>query len=92
VAPGEELGNCHILFISSAEQQRAPSLLAKLRDTSILTVGESDDFLERGGIINLARRDQKIALEVNLVAANTAGIQISSKLLKVASVVKGKAK
>jgi len=92
LASGEETDGCHILFISSAEQQRSPNLLAKLKDTSILTVGESDDFLERGGIINLARRDQKIALEVNLTAATRAKIQISSKLLNVASVVKGKSK
>jgi hypothetical protein len=92
LASGQESGVCHILFISAAEQQRSPNLLARLKDTNILTVGESDDFLERGGIINLARRDQKIALEVNLTAAGNARIQISSKLLKVASVVKGKSR
>ena len=92
LASGEEPDVCHILFISAAEQQHAPNLLAKLKDTSILTVGESDDFLERGGIINLARRDQRIALEVNLPAADKRRIKISSKLLSVATVVKGKLK
>jgi hypothetical protein len=92
LATGEELGGCHILFISAAEQRRAPNLFTQLKDTSVLTVGETDDFLERGGIINLARRDQKIALEVNLTAANKARIKISSKLLAVASVVNGKSK
>jgi len=88
----EETGGCHILFISAGEQQRTPNLLAKLKDGGILTVGETEDFLEHGGIINLAHREEKIALEVNLVAAARARIQISSKLLNVASVVKGKAK
>jgi hypothetical protein len=92
LAPGEELGVCHILFVSAAEQQRSPDLLAKLKNAGILTVGESDDFLEHGGIINLARRNQKIALEVNLTAAGHARIRISSQLLNVAAVVKGKAK
>jgi hypothetical protein len=92
LAAGEESGACHIRFVSAAEQRRSPNLLAKLKDTNILTVGESDDFLERGGIINLARRDQRIALEVNLAAAEKAGIKISSKLLGVARVVKGEAK
>lgn len=92
LASGEESGVCHILFISAAEQRRSPNLLAKLKDGGVLTVGESDDFLESGGIINLARRDQKIALEVNLTAAGNARIKISSKLLSVASVVKGKSK
>lgn len=92
LASGEASGVCHILFISAAEQQHSPSLLTQLKDASVLTVGESDDFLERRGIINLARRDQKIALEVNLTAADKARIKISSKLLGVASVVKGKSK
>jgi hypothetical protein len=91
LASGEEAGVCHILFIPAAEQQRSPGLIAKLKG-GVLTVGESDDFLERGGIINLARRGQKIALEVNLTAADKARIKISSKLLSVASVVKGKSK
>jgi hypothetical protein len=92
LASGEQSGVCHILFISAAEQQRSPNLLANLKDADVLTVGESDDFLEIGGIINLARRDQKIALEVNLTAASNARIKISSKLLSVASVVKGRSK
>jgi hypothetical protein len=87
---GGEPGGCHLLFISAAEQKRSPSLLLKLKDPNILTVGESDSFLASGGIINLARRDQKIALEVNLAAADRTQIKISSKLLRIASVVKGK--
>ena len=43
-----------------------------------------------GGIINLASRDERIALEVNLAAASNAHIKISSKLLSVAQVVKGR--
>ena len=92
LASGQEPGACHILFISAAEQQKSPDLLAKLKGSGILTVGESDDFLERGGIINLARRDQKISLEVNLSAAGVARLKISSKLLSVANVVKGRSK
>jgi hypothetical protein len=92
LAAGDEAGECHILFISATEQQVAPDLLVKLKDRSVLTVGESNDFLDFGGVINLARREQKIALEVNLTAAAQARIKISSKLLSVASVVKGKAK
>jgi uncharacterized protein DUF4154 len=92
LASGEASGVCHILFISAAEQQHSPSLFTQLKDTSVLTVGESDDFLERRGIINLVRRDQKIALEVNLTTADKARIKISSKLLGVAGLVKGKSK
>jgi hypothetical protein len=92
LASGEEPGVCHILFISATEQRYSPNLFAKFKDGGVLTVGETDNFLERGGIINLVRRDQTIALEVNLTAASNARIKISSQLLSVASVVKGKSK
>jgi len=90
LASGEDPGGCHILFITAAEQPHASAILSKLGHASVLTVGESNDFLDCGGIINLARRDQKVALEVDLNAARNSGITISSKLLSVAAVVKGK--
>jgi hypothetical protein len=86
----EALGGCQILFVGAAEWRRMPDLLEKLKGTSVLTVGESDDFLEKGGVINLARRDRKFRLQVNLAAANPAHLKLSSKLLSVAEVVKGK--
>lgn len=89
---GEEPGVSHIVFISAAEERRSPDRLIKLRESGVLTVGESDDFLERGGIINLVRRGQKIAVEVNLAAADKAQVKISSKLLSVATVVKAGSK
>jgi len=90
LASGEETGFCHILFVSAADRQRSPNRLARLKDAAVLTVGEGDDFLKGGGVINLARRDKKIAMEVNLAAAGNAQIKISSKLLSLADVVTGK--
>jgi hypothetical protein len=81
---------CHVLFICTAVVQRMPDILSKLDGTSVLTVGDSDDFLDNGGVIKLAKRDRKIRLEVNLVAANRAHLKLSSKLLSVADVVQGK--
>jgi hypothetical protein len=90
LAPGEEPGACQILFVAAAEQAHLPDVLAKFKGASVLTVGENDDFLDGGGIINLTRRNGKIALVVNLTAADHARLKISSKLLSVAEVVKGK--
>jgi hypothetical protein len=91
IATEAESAGCHILFVSDAERRRLPAILEKLRGANVLTVGESDDFLAKGGIINLALRDRKVRVEVNLDAARSANLKISSKLLGVADVVKGKA-
>ena|SRR6266568_4846008 len=79
-----------VLFIATSERSRIAAILEKVKGSSILTVGESDDFLEKGGIINLVHRDRKIRLQVNLTAAGKAHLKISSRLLVVAEVVKGK--
>jgi hypothetical protein len=90
LAPGEEeTAIFNILFVPAEEQRRALNFLAKHK-RGALTIGESDDFLESGGIICLRRRNQKISLEVNLASAGSAGIRLSSKLLGVASAVKGR--
>jgi len=82
--------DCDILFIAASQRHRIPAILEKVKGTSILTVSESEDFLEKGGIINLIRKDRNIRLGVNLKAAGQARLRISSSLLSVADVVKGK--
>ncbi len=87
---GEDVKSAHLLFIGASEKKRLPDILEKLRDTSVLTVGESDAFTQLGGMINLATKDRRIRLEVNLAAAERAHLEISSKLLRISDVVHGK--
>ena len=82
---GAESTNCHILFISTSEKTRLPEILAGLRGASVLTVGETDRFNESGGIINFVRQGNKIRFQINEVAAKSAGLKLSSKLLSLAS-------
>jgi hypothetical protein len=86
----DDLGKCQILFISDSEKSRLGEILDRVKALPVLTVSEIDQFLEQGGAINFVKKDGKIRLEVNLDAARLAKIQISSKLLNVADVVKGK--
>lgn len=83
-------GDCQILFIAASERSRIPAVLEKLRGSSVLTVGDSDNFLEQGGVINMVPKNRKIRLQVNLTAAGQAQLKISSRLLVAADVVKGK--
>ena len=88
LANGEDPGGCSILFISSSESSRLNEILSKTGKLPILTVGEDPSFLQKGGIINFTIRDGKIHLQINLAVALKAKLQISSKLLGVADVVK----
>ena len=64
--------------------------LERIKGTSVLTVSEAENFLEKGGVINLIRKEQNLRLGINLAAAGQAKLRISSNLLSVADVVKGK--
>jgi hypothetical protein len=85
-----QAGDCHVLFIPDSARKRVPAILERLKDANVLTVSECDDFLEKGGAVNLVKRDRRIRLEVNLAAAKQARLKVSSRLLSVADVVKGK--
>lgn len=83
---------CHILFIPVSDKKRLGEILNKIKALPVLTVGEIDQFMEQGGVINFVKKEGMIRLEINLEAARRANLQISSKLLNVADVVKGKLK
>ena len=85
---GDDLRGCSILFISSSENSQLSEILSKTGTLPILTVGEDGSFLRKGGIINFALKEGKIHLEINLSVAQKVKLQISSKLLSVADVIK----
>ena len=45
----QDLEFCHILFISSSEEEHLASILESLRDRSVLTVSEAEQFTQCGG-------------------------------------------
>ena len=81
--------SCHILFISFAEKKRIPQILAELASLPILTVGESDGFLQQGGMIDLIVIDERVKFDVNLETATKAGLKVSSRLLNLARSILG---
>jgi uncharacterized protein DUF4154 len=76
---------CHILFVSSNEEKRARAFVENLGRGGVLTVGETQEFFEKGGMIRFAVRDGKVQFQVNLRAATQAGVHISARLLGVAT-------
>ncbi len=82
-----EKKNCQILFISDSEKATVAKILKKTSRKHILTVSDIDRFVKYYGIIGFVLKDGKVRLEVNLRAANQAGLKISAKLLEIATVV-----
>jgi hypothetical protein len=83
----DDLKSCHLLFISKSEKSRLSEILSGSIDTAAVTVGEIDEFAQRGGIINFYIDNAKIRFEVNPDAAQRKGLKIGSQLLKRARIV-----
>ena len=79
-----ELRECQIAFVSRSEAKRYTKLLQSLEGGSMLTVGETPDFLAAGGIISFTVDKDALQFEVNLLAAENAHLKISSRLLALA--------
>lgn len=82
-----DLKACQVIYLGASERKNTASVLERLRGTSVLTVGESDGFGQHGGIVNLLLNEGRIRFEVNPHAAERAHLQISSRLLSLATIV-----
>ncbi len=83
-----DLGLCHILFVSSSERERLREILRALQNSTVLTVGETEGFAGLGGIINFILEENRVRFEINIDAADRARLKISSKLLKLARIIR----
>lgn len=87
LAADGDLKSCQVVFVGSSETKNLPAILERLRGTSVLTVGESEGFGQHGGVVNLLLSGGRIRFEVNPHAAERAHLQISSRLLSLATIV-----
>ncbi|MDP9253449.1 MAG: YfiR family protein [Verrucomicrobiota bacterium] len=82
----DSIKHCHLLFISRSEAGRIEAILAAVAGKSVVTVGETDAFLDRGGMIALMAERNRIRLHINPSLLRAANLDVSSKLLRVAEV------
>jgi hypothetical protein len=79
--------DCQLVFIGQTDS--FDETLWMLKEQPVLTVSDTAAFTEKGGMIQFKLVDNKIRFRVNVDAARTAGLTISSKLLSLAISVTG---
>jgi len=79
---------CHALFIGALPREETRQILLSTAAQRILTIGEQENFLEWGGIINFLVLGDRIKFEINNAAAQRGRLSISSKLLRLAHSVR----
>ena len=86
----DEVDSCHVLFLAGNQRDLWPQVRAAIADHSVLTIGEMNGFLESGGVMNLHLSNNKVRFQVNLDHMRENSLQISSQVLKLASMIQDK--
>jgi hypothetical protein len=88
LSSAQQLEDCQVVFVSASARGRSAELLPPPNKPGVLTVGESEGFAERGGILNFFEERNRVRFEINLQAAQQCGLNISGEILKLARLVK----
>jgi YfiR/HmsC-like len=86
-AAGSDLAGCQVVFFSPSTAADLARLLAPLKSRPVLTVADSPGALRQGVALNMAVVGERISFEANLLAARAAGLNLSSRLLRLATEV-----
>ncbi len=85
----KDLKGCQLLFFQAGEQAKLIGLLPELKGKNVLTVGDTEDFVDLGGMIAITRQNRRIHPVINVQRLNQADLKASAKLLRLSSVVDG---
>jgi hypothetical protein len=81
-----EAANCHLVFVAKGDSRKTAAIAEAAQGKPVLLVGESDDFLTNGGMINIVQdeKQKQLRFDVAPKPAEKAGLTISSHLLRLA--------
>jgi len=77
-------GQCNLLFLAGGSESLPTENATNM---NVLTVSDMPDFAYNGGMVELTRTQNRVALTVNTGATAAASIQLSSRLLALATVI-----
>jgi thiamine monophosphate synthase len=82
----EAAESCNVLYVGVGEQKHVNPHMSELAKQGVLTVSENSNETIPTQVIGLPTLDDHVHIDINLGAARRAGLTISSKLLRLATV------
>lgn len=82
----KDIRHCHLLFVARSENSHVDAILGALNSKSVVTIGETEDFLDHGGMIALPTDRNRVRLRIKPSTMRAANLNVSSKLLRVADI------
>jgi hypothetical protein len=91
VNSANDVRRCHILFVSnSTGGGQLGALLKEARRRNVLSVGEHDEFIRQGGMINFSASGGRMHPQVCMGTLRRADLAPDSRLLQSAEIVNSK--
>jgi YfiR/HmsC-like len=84
----QPLAGVQAAFVNEGDPKRLHHILESASGAAVLSIGESQDFASRGGVIGLVVDDRRVRFDIDADAADAARLRISSKLLALGRVVR----
>jgi hypothetical protein len=87
VSSVEQLASCQIVFLSREVLSNLPRIMDVLQGNTVLTIADSPGAARSGVALNMTTAQERVTFEVNLRAAQQHGINLSFRLLRLATEV-----
>jgi hypothetical protein len=85
--PAGEWRQCDVMILGEVDAAAADGVLRQLGTAPVLTVGDLPGFVGSGGMIGLRIESDRVRFDINLVAAQRAGLALNSQMLQLAGQV-----
>lgn len=82
----DSVSSCHVLYASVADRRVLSKLQAELVKGAVLSVSERSNNVAQDQVVGLPAVEDRIRIEINLSLAQRCNLQISSRLLHLATV------
>lgn len=79
---------CQVLFVGQDQRASLPDFWKNIRYFYVLSVGEQENFADKGGIVNILRTSDRVQFQINISNALAQGLFLSSDLLSLAREIK----
>jgi len=83
----EGVERCQVLYVSRDAIGELPALRARLAARPVLIVADSPDAVRNGATLNMTVVQGRVTFEANRKVARESGIDLSSRLLRLATLV-----
>ena len=80
----DEAVRCQVLYVPDTDTGVMARALRPVASLPVLTIGESDAFLRGGGVVSFVVDQGHVRFDVNRRSAQERGLNLSSRLLRVA--------